>query len=111
MNDDYTNYQIEFNSDLNCSVAQRMRVRWNADGTATAFEWRRNPETQIGYGWKRYDVSRVTVDDAPAVLSAFAPSGHTVRCASATIRPWGRDELEIQGVADRHLAVVEPSRT
>ena len=101
---DYEQYDIEFNSDLNCSVYQRMRVRWNEDGTATAFEWRRNPETQIGYGWKRYDVSCVTVDDVPVSLSTFAPSGTTVRCAGATVGMWGRDELCIQGVARRHLA-------
>ena len=101
---DHTQYDIEFNSDRNCSVLQRMRVRWNEDGTVTAFEWRRNPLTMEGYGWKRYDVAAVTVDDAPVGREYFAPAGTTVRCAGATVGMWGRDELEVRGVADRHLA-------
>ena len=103
---DYEQYDIEFNSDLNCSVYQRMRVRWNEDKTVTAFEWRRNPATMEGYGWKRYDVTSVTVDDDGAVgREYFAPAGTTVRCAGVTVRPWGRDVLEVQGVAERHLAI------
>ena len=106
---DYEQYDIEFNSDRNCSVLQRTRVRWNEDGSVTAFEWRRNPETMESYGWKRYDVARVVVDMVrPGLVSAdkdfFAPAGTTVRCGAVVVRPWGRNELEIQGVAERHLA-------
>ena len=106
---DYEQYDSEVNSDRNCYVYQRTRVRWNEDGTATAFVWLRNPETMESYGWRRFDVARVTVDMVrPGLVTAgkdfFAPAGRTVRCAAVVVRPWGRDELEVQGVAERHLA-------
>ncbi len=101
---DHERYDIEFNSDLNCYIYQRTRVRWNDDGSATVFVWQRNPETMESYGWRRYDVAVVTADGERATLSTFAPAGHTVRCAGTVVRPWGRDELEVQGVAERHLA-------
>ena len=106
---DHERYEIEFNSDRNCSVYQRTRVRWNDDGTVSVFEWQRNPMTMEGYGWRRYDVATVTVDGTPVVLASFAPAGRTVRCAAAVVRPWGRDELEIQGAAERNLTALVPA--
>jgi hypothetical protein len=101
---DAERYDLEFNSDPAIGVIQRLRVRWEDNGTVTALEWWRNPATMQGYGWRKWaGFSGVTLHGVPMARSDFAPETRTVRCAGADANKYTQ-RVELQGVRQQHLA-------